>query len=163
MTPGLKREGGWRPGISSEFVTGPPNQGTATLHQVNHVRRIQMPAWPRAALLPPSTPPKTFQFLLCHGLVTLRPGPASAPGPPHHYHTLFGRRLNLGDGVSVACTLLSRRNACKPPCTCGRHVRTPLPSAYPQPFPPVHVPRGVETDIMTAPWNIIIFSGRVTR
>lgn len=73
VTPGLKREGGWRPGISSEFVTGPPNQGTATLHQVNHVRRIQMPAWPRAALLPP--PPLSKKHSNSFSVTALSPSP----------------------------------------------------------------------------------------
>lgn len=81
--------------LSSEFVTGPPNQGTATLHQVNHVRRIQMPARPRA--LVPANSFYPFSFSLTWYLaLALTPPPPSAPGPPPQHHTLFGRRLNLG-------------------------------------------------------------------
>lgn len=74
--PGLKREGGWRPGLSSEFVTGPPNQGTATLHQVNHVRRIQMPDRPRAC--PPTRPIPSF---LVPALALLIPPPTPISTP----------------------------------------------------------------------------------
>lgn len=80
--PGLKHEGRWRPGLSSEFVTGPPKEGTAPLHHINHVRRIQMPALPRA-------PVRFFSLVL-----------SSTPGtPPPHLPHPSGSPAKLVNGV----------------------------------------------------------------
>lgn len=132
-------------GSRPSLFTGPPNRGTATLHQVNHVLRIQMPARPRAALPSTSVPIPSSSSLACSAW----PSCFGLRYPPHRHHTLFSGRLNLGT-VGVSPVYVWARPCCVKCLYCQPHVHMGScknPPLIYSPLPPVHIPRGVESDI----------------
>lgn len=104
VTPGLKREGGWE-GRGSRPSSSPVRRIRERQPSIRSTTCGGFRCQPGRALPYSSTtspPPLTFR----RSKFLPSPWPwCFGPGPPPHTITTpsFGRRLNLGDGVSVAC------------------------------------------------------------